>query len=68
MVYSYYELGEGGRSLGTYMILEQIEFARRLGLPYLYLGYWIAGSRKMSYKTRFQPQEHLSPNGWMRPE
>lgn len=66
MVYSFYEPLEEERSLGTYMILEHIEYARRLGLPYLYLGYWIDGSRKMSYKTRFQPQEHLGPNGWMR--
>jgi len=66
MVYSFYEPLEEARSLGTYMILEHIEYARRLGLPYLYLGYWIAGSRKMSYKTRFQPQEHLGPNGWVR--
>jgi arginine-tRNA-protein transferase len=48
------------------MILEHIEYARRLGLPYLYLGYWIDGSRKMSYKTRFKPQEHLTSNGWQR--
>lgn len=66
MVYSYYEPGDEARSLGTYMILDHIEYARRLGLPYLYLGYWIAGSRKMSYKTRFQPQEHLGPSGWNR--
>ncbi len=56
------------RSLGTYMILEHIEYARRLGLPYLYLGYWIEGSRKMNYKMRFQPQEQLGPNGWVRAE
>ena len=56
------------RSLGTFMILEHIEYARRLGLPYLYLGYWIEGSRKMNYKTRFQPQERLGPNGWVRAE
>ena len=48
-------------SLGTYMILEHIAYARQLGLPYLYLGYWITGSRKMSYKMRFQPQELLGP-------
>ena len=68
MVYSFYDPDDQVRSIGTYMILEQIDCARRLGLPYLYLGYWIAGSRKMSYKTRFQPQEHLSSNGWVRPE
>jgi arginine-tRNA-protein transferase len=66
MVYSFYEPLEESRSLGTYMILEHIAYARQLGLPYLYLGYWIDGSRKMSYKTRFQPQERLGPDGWVR--
>src|SRR5690606_39124231 len=66
MVYSFYDTGALRRSLGTFMILEHIEYTRRLGLPYLYLGYWIEGSRKMSYKTRFQPQERLTSNGWVR--
>ena len=66
MVYSFYDTDDRSQSLGTYMILEHIEFARRLGLPYLYLGYWISGSRKMAYKTRYTPQEHLTPNGWRR--
>ena len=66
MVYSFYATGDEERSLGTYMILEQIAEARRLGLPYLYLGYWIEGSRKMAYKRRFGPQERLGPNGWER--
>lgn len=66
MVYSFYEPDEQTRSLGTYMILEHIDYARRLGLPYLYLGYWIDGSRKMRYKARYQPQERLGPNGWVR--
>jgi len=39
---------------------------RRLGVPYLYLGYWIQGSPKMSYKKRFQPQEQLTGTGWVR--
>ena len=65
MVYSFFDPDEQSRSLGSHMILEHIEQARRLGLPYLYLGYWIAGSRKMSYKKRFMPQEHLTPQGWM---
>lgn len=68
MVYSFYETDDEDRSLGTYMILEQLAEARRLGLPYLYLGYWIEGSRKMSYKMRFGPQERLGPNGWQRSE
>lgn len=66
MVYSFYNPDETRRSLGTQMILEHIEFTRQLGLPYLYLGYWIEGSRKMSYKTRFLPQEHLTGDGWSR--
>lgn len=65
MVYSYFDPDAQSRSLGSYMILDHIDRARRLGLPYLYLGYWIAGSRKMSYKMRFQPQEHLTPQGWL---
>ena len=64
MVYSFYDPDSEDRSLGTYMILEHVETVRSLGLPYLYLGYWIAGSKKMDYKTRFQPQEHLGPRGW----
>lgn len=66
MVYSFYEPSLVKRSLGSYMIMEHVEHARRLGLPYVYLGYWIDGSRKMEYKTRFQPQEKLTPNGWVR--
>jgi arginyl-tRNA--protein-N-Asp/Glu arginylyltransferase len=66
MVYSFYDPLAEQLSLGTYMILEHLEYARRLGLPYLYLGYWISGSRKMSYKMRFQPLELLGPNGWLR--
>ena len=66
MVYSFYDPEAENLSLGTYMILEHIEYARRLGLPYLYLGYWITGSRKMAYKMRFTPQELLGPNGWVR--
>jgi arginine-tRNA-protein transferase len=66
MVYSFYDTEPVQRGLGTYMILDHIAHARSLGLPYLYLGYWINGSRKMSYKTRFHPQERLGPNGWQR--
>ncbi|MGE3245641.1 MAG: arginyltransferase [Beijerinckiaceae bacterium] len=64
MVYSFYEPEEKDRSLGTFMILDHIERARRLALPYLYLGYWVEGSRKMAYKARFLPQERLGQNGW----
>ncbi|MFT0859012.1 arginyltransferase [Ancylobacter sp. G4_0304] len=68
MVYSFYEPEETGRSLGTFMILDHIAKARQLGLPYVYLGYWVDGSDKMAYKARFLPQERLSPPGWERVE
>ena len=68
MVYSFYDVDQAERSLGSYIILEHIEYARSLGLPYVYLGYWINGSRKMRYKTRFGPQERLGANGWERVE
>lgn len=66
MVYSFFEPSEQHRSLGTFMILEHISRARQLGLPYVYLGYWINGSRKMDYKGRFLPQQRLAPTGWLR--
>jgi arginine-tRNA-protein transferase len=68
MVYSFFEPDEGDRSLGTFMILDHIERARQMGLPYVYLGYWVPGSRKMDYKGRFLPQERLLPSGWSRIE
>jgi arginine-tRNA-protein transferase len=68
MVYSFFEPEAADRSLGTFMILDHIEQARRMGLPYLYLGYWVEGSRKMDYKARFRPQERLMPQGWARVE
>jgi leucyl-tRNA---protein transferase len=66
MVYSFYDPEAGRRGLGTHMILDHIAYAQELGAPYLYLGYWINGSPKMSYKRRFQPQEQLTGNGWIR--
>jgi len=68
MVYSFFEPDAGDRSLGTFMILDHITRARRLGLAYVYLGYWVEGSRKMDYKGRFLPQERLMPTGWVRVE
>jgi arginyl-tRNA--protein-N-Asp/Glu arginylyltransferase len=66
MVYSFYDPDMRPRSLGTHMILDHVEFALRQGYPYVYLGYWIEGSRKMRYKDRFQPQERLTSKGWVR--
>lgn len=68
MVYSFYAPEEDARSLGTFMILDQIERTRKRGLPYLYLGYFIEESPKMAYKARFMPQERLSIDGWRRVE
>ncbi|MEZ5849522.1 MAG: arginyltransferase [Hyphomicrobiaceae bacterium] len=66
MVYSFYDPDMTDRSLGSYMILDHIEFARRLDLPFVYLGYWIEGSQKMAYKSRFTPQDRLGADGWHR--
>lgn len=66
MVYSYFNPEFEDRSLGTFMILDHIARARAIGLPHVYLGYWVNGSRKMNYKMRFMPQEHLGPKGWER--
>jgi arginine-tRNA-protein transferase len=64
MVYSYFDPRWSSNSMGTYMVLNHIERTRQLGLPYLYLGYWIEGSKTMDYKTRFLPQQHLTGDGW----
>jgi leucyl-tRNA---protein transferase len=68
MVYSFYDPDVAHRSLGTFMILDHIERARRMGLAYVYLGYWVQGSPKMDYKGRFLPQERLMPEKWTRVE
>ena len=68
MVYSFFDPDAGERSLGTLMILDHIARARSMGLAYVYLGYWVPGSRKMDYKGRFLPQERLMPSGWSRVE
>ncbi len=63
-VYSYFAPELERRSLGTYAILWLIERARTLGLPYVYLGYWVPESRKMAYKARFRPSEILAGGAW----
>ncbi len=66
MVYSFYEPLESGRSLGSYMILDHLELAREMGLPYVYLGYWVAGSPKMDYKISYRPFELCDGANWRR--
>jgi len=66
MVYTFFDPDLGGRSLGTYMILDHIRHAETLGLPHTYLGYWIKGSAKMDYKRGFKPLEVLDGGQWRR--
>ena len=68
LVYSFYAPDGPRRSLGAYVILDHIEKARALGLPHVYLGYWVEGSKKMAYKGAYLPQERLGLNGWTRVE
>jgi leucyl-tRNA---protein transferase len=64
MVYSFYEPDRREDSLGTYVILDHIEIARKAGLPYVYLGYWVPGSRKMGYKAGFGALDIYKNGRW----
>nr|WP_321986747.1 arginyltransferase [uncultured Lichenicoccus sp.] len=63
-VYSFFAADRASRSLGSFAITWLIERARLLDLPYVYLGYWVADSRKMAYKARFRPTEILAGGAW----
>ena len=65
-VYSFFDPGLSRRSPGTHMILWLVEQAKSLGLPYVYLGFWIEGYSKMSYKANFRPVEGFTAEGWRR--
>lgn len=67
-IYTFYDPDPqfNSRSLGVYCILQQIQLAAELGLPYVYLGYWIPSVRKMSYKTNYTPIELLINEVWQR--
>jgi len=65
-VYTFFEPRFSDRSPGTFAILAQIEAARRIGLPFLYLGYWLRDSPKMRYKDRFRPIDAWDGHGWRR--
>lgn len=63
-VYAFYDANVEDASYGTYNVLWLVEYCKSLGLPYLYLGYWIANSRKMAYKAKFRPIEGLAGDRW----
>lgn len=63
-VYTFFEPGCDDRSLGRFAILFEIEEARRRGLDWVYLGYWIRECRKMAYKSEYRPMQHYVNNQW----
>ena len=65
LIYSYYTPNMSGKSLGTFVILDAIRRAAQQNLEYVYLGYWINGSKKMAYKSLFLPQQRLTADGWV---
>jgi leucyl-tRNA---protein transferase len=65
MVYSFYDPDFTELSLGTFAILDHINIAREAGLPYVYLGYWVPGSRKMGYKAGFSALEIFKGGEWV---
>ncbi len=67
MIYSFFAADDDTRpGLGNFIILDHIQRAHRAGLGYVYLGYWVKGSARMEYKTRYRPIEALGPDGWTR--
>lgn len=64
MVYSFFDPDQSARSLGSYMVLDHIARSADLGLPHLYLGYWVKDSPKMNYKSQFWPLEVLDGESW----
>jgi arginine-tRNA-protein transferase len=64
MVYSFYRPERDRHSLGAYMVLDHIRFAQELGLPYVYLGYWVKNSDKMGYKADYTPLEVFDTDTW----
>ena len=59
-MYMYFDPDEAARSLGTFSILWEIDYCRRASWPYYYLGFYVAGSKTMAYKSRFRPNQVLA--------
>ena len=67
MIYSFFDTESATRpGLGNFIIMDHIRRASEAGLPHVYLGYWVAGSKRMEYKVRYRPMERLGPGGWTR--
>ncbi len=64
MVYSFYDPELERNSVGTYIILDHVRIAQELGLPFVYLGYWVPGSPKMGYKAKFSGLELFARGQW----
>lgn len=64
-VYTFFDPDYVTRSPGVYSILWEIEYARNMNAPYLYLGYWIEECSKMSYKSQYQPLEMFQEGKWL---
>jgi arginyl-tRNA--protein-N-Asp/Glu arginylyltransferase len=65
-VYTFFDTTEEPRGLGNFAILKQIEITQTVGLDFLFLGYWVEGAKKMSYKKKFKPNEVYCSGSWQR--
>jgi arginyl-tRNA--protein-N-Asp/Glu arginylyltransferase len=65
-VYTFYDPDAQARSLGVFCVLQQIEWAKRMNLPHVYLGYWLDGHPKMDYKQNYRPLEIVRGGQWQR--
>lgn len=64
-IYTFFDPNEESRSLGVLAVIRQIELAGSLGLPYVYLGYWIRECEKMRYKNQYRPLQMFINNNWL---
>lgn len=64
LVYSFFDTALDKRSLGSYVVLDHVDIAKQAGLPYVYLGFWVPGSRKMQYKANYRPLEIFKDGTW----